>query len=410
MKLLKSKEAQIGILLLFIISLTIWGFNFLKGKNVFGSSNYYYCTFEDVGGLMESNFVVVQGLKIGLVENIFLQTDEKGTKICVRITLDDNLVLPKDTRAVLYNLDFLGTRAVSLKMGTGSTTFAVGDTLPSSIEQDMLSGIKEETGPIVDNLEVIMARIDSVLQAVQTTFSQDNVEHINNTVANLDKLTARIDGLLKNKEDAIGSLVSNLDSIAQAINGEKKAIAGTLNNIHAISDSLAHINFSVLMVRIDSTLASLNSISQKINESQGTLGLLVNDSALYDNLNSTTKSLDNLLIDLKRKPARYAHLSLIDWGKDVYLNDEGEALKISDKLQLKFGAMIKTSESALEINATNFYDYKHINERKQKGQYYYFYGLYSDYHACKDALPNIQVNYPNAEVIGVDAKKVYFFE
>lgn len=410
MKILKSREVQIGILLVFILSLAIWGFNFLKGKNILSAQGYYYCSFEQVGGLMESNFVVVQGFKVGLVEKIKLEDTKNGRRIVVRIILDNELQVPKDSRAELASLDILGTKAINLVLGTGDSFYSTGDTLPSSIQKDMLTGIKEEAGPVVDKLDIILARIDSIAQGVQSTFSDENQENIAAIISNLETTTHRINNLLKQKGDEIGSIINSIDSITSSIEQEKESITAMLRNVEAITDSLSQVDFALLMNDVAGAVDNLNRVLEKINESEGSLGLLVNDSSLYENLNGATKSLDNLLIDLKRKPARYAHLSLIDWGKDVYIDDEGEAIKVDDKLQLKFGILVKMSESKVEIINDNFFDYKLVNEREKKGKYYYFYGFYTDYHSAKDELKTVQTDYPNAEVIGLDSKKIYFFE
>lgn len=410
MKILKSREVQIGILLVFIISLSVWGFNYLKGRNLLRSPGQYYCSFEAVGGLMESNFVVVQGFKVGLVEKISLENTNAGHRILVRIVLENDLQVPKDSRVELASLDLLGTKGINLVLGNSKDYFEGGDTLPSSIQKDMLAGFKEEAGPVIDKLDVIMARIDTIATGVQTTFSEENQKNISSTIANLEATSSRINNLLKQKEKEISSIVNNIDSITGSIEKEKESIAAMLKNVEAITDSLSKVDFAMLMGDVAGAVENLNMILQKINENEGSLGLLVNDSALYNNLNGATKSLDNLLIDLKRKPARYAHLSLIDWGKDVYIDDAGEAIKVDDKMQLKFGILVKISETQLAINPDNFFDYKLINEFERKGKYYYFYGFYTDYHDAKEQLKGSMLRYPNAEVIGLDDRKIYFFE
>lgn len=408
LKILKSREAQIGGLIVLILALFIWGFNFLKGRNILTPANYYYCEFEDVGGLMESNFVMVRGYKVGLIEDIKLSP--KNDKLIVTMVLEDeDLKVPFGTTAVLYNMDMLGTKAIKLELHPSSNYHESGDTIKSNIEQDLLGSLKEQMAPLQSKIESVVSHIDSITTSLNNALNATAIEDIKMAISNLNTVTSGIKAMVGNKQSALNTSLDNLAEITASLSDEKHGIKSTLKNINNITDSLASSNIKMAINRIDTTVAGLNAVIQKINNNEGSLGNLVHDKALYDNLTASSESLNILLDDMQKQPSKYVHLSLVDWGKDVYIDEDGVSKKISD-INANFAILLKTAANPVEISATNFSDPKRVNETKYKKKFYYTLGSYTDYAKAKEELNKISATYPDATIVTLKDSKVLAIE
>lgn len=395
LNILKSREAQIGGLIIVILALFIWGFNFLKGRNILTPANYYYCEFEDVGGLMESNFVMVRGFKVGLVEDIELSKD--NSKLLVTMVLEDeNIKIPKNSKAVLYDLDLLGTKAIKLEMVPGDAYYESGDTIKSNIAKGMMGKLQDQLDPLVDNIKGFVERLNNLL-------ADSTVNNLKATIANIDSTTASVKAQFDKNGD-LGQTIRNIKYLTYTLNDKEKGIAATLANVNAITDSLAKVDLKQSLVKMDAAISSLNSILAKADKGEGTLGNLINDSSLYYNLDATAASLDKLLTDMENQPSKYVHLSLIDWGKDVYIDEQGVTQRIDEDTY--FAILVKKTSNAVSINKENFIDPTIINEQEHKGSYYYTIGNYKDYSTAHAEAKHLKETYPSAEVISLDGKKI----
>jgi phospholipid/cholesterol/gamma-HCH transport system substrate-binding protein len=404
LNILKSREAQIGGLILLILILFVWGFNFLKGRNLLTPANYYYCEFEDVGGLMESNFVMVRGYKVGLIEDIKLSENNKSL-IVTLVLEDEDLKVPKGSKAVLYNLDMLGTKAVKLELNPNSSYHESGDTIESIIEKGLMSTVKDQFAPLQSKIESVVNHIDSIAASLNNALNETAINDIKEAIANLNAVSTGIKSMVADKNSSLNSSIDNLAEITSSLSDEKHGLKATLKNINSITDSLASSNLKMAINNIDSTVAGLNSVIQKIDSNEGSLGKLVHDKALYDNLTKSTESLNILLEDMQKQPSKYVHLSLIDWGKDVYIDEDGVSKKISDA-DAFFAIQVKKATNSVTINGDNFADPKIVNELKYKGTYYYTTGKYSDYSQARTSLETLKESYPSAEVISIKENKI----
>jgi phospholipid/cholesterol/gamma-HCH transport system substrate-binding protein len=400
--LFKSREAKIGGLIILTVSVFIWGFNFMKGKNILKPSNYYYCSFENVGGLMESNFVTVHGYKVGIVEDMGLSNDNASVQ--VTLVLDKSVNVTENTTAVLYSIDMLGTKAIRLEINPGNPLKA-GETLRSVIEKDMLSKLADQFAPVQSQIETIVMRIDSVVAALNAVVSPETVTDVKATINNLKGTTASLNLMLSDKQSNLNRTIYNLNKITSELSNEETGIGSTLKNFNQISDSLAKSDLKRMIARIDSAVAGLNSVITKIDSNQGSLGQLVHDKALYDNLAGSADALDKLLNDLQQQPSKYVHLSLIDWGKDVYIDENGVTRKVS-KNNVSFAVLVRTSVNAIPLTQDNFKDHSLINEHKQKNVFYYTIGKYNDYKTATEMANKLKEKYPAAEVLTFEGEKI----
>ncbi|MFA6779662.1 MAG: MlaD family protein [Paludibacteraceae bacterium] len=295
MKFKITKEFQIGMLVVVTIAVLFFGVNYLKGINIFNPSNYYYAKFDRVNGLLESSSVTIKGYKVGLVKSINYNFEDPKDGVVVVLMVDDELKVPVGSKAVLSS-DLLGGANVSLDLvpEVPGVMYKAGDTIPSVINDGIMSAVTQEIMPRVQS---IIPQLDSLIYSLRM-ITEDN--SIQKSLGNINRLTA------------------NLESASVSLNSMmKKDVPVILSNVNTIttdftkvSSNLSRVDFYSTMHKVDNTLSNLQLITEKVNSGQGTIGLLLNDKALYDNLTNTANSANSLLVDLKANPKRYVHFSL----------------------------------------------------------------------------------------------------
>lgn len=313
MNLKVSKELQLGILVIATIAILFFGVNYLKGIDIFNPSNYYYAKFERVPGLLESSNITIKGYKVGLVKSINYNFNDPSDGIIVKMMVDDDLKVPYGSNAVLTT-DLLGGAAVSLNL-VGSVTgniYKPGDTIPAIIDDGLMSAVTDQ---IMPRIQSIVPQLDSLIISLRK-ITEDN--SIQKSLGNINRMTA-------NLETASTSLNKMLNKDVPVILGNVNTIT---TDFSKLSNNLSGIDFRATVHRADATLSNLQSITDKVNNGQGTLGLLLNDKTLYNNLTTTAGSANELLVDLKLNPKRYVHFSLFGKSdkkkKEKENNEEGK--------------------------------------------------------------------------------------
>ncbi|NLI37360.1 MAG: MCE family protein [Bacteroidales bacterium] len=292
MKQLTSKEVKIGIVTIVALGVLIFGINYLKGVNIFKPSTYYYVKFKDVNGLAKSSPVFADGYRVGIVHDIVYDYNHPGN-IDVEVELDKLMRVPKNTTAVIVS-SLMGTLRLNLIIPREAAGFcAIGDTITGGLD----SGMMETVQQLVPAVEKLLPKIDSILTSVNALVSDPSIRaslhSIQTTTSNLADASYGLKRLM-NKD--VPRLTKKMDMIG--------------DNAIAITDHLKGIDFKSSMANIDSTLRDVKMITGKLNSKDNTMGLFLNDRALYDNLNSTFIGASSLLQDLKANPKRYVHFSL----------------------------------------------------------------------------------------------------
>ncbi|MBQ4519549.1 MAG: MCE family protein [Bacteroidaceae bacterium] len=287
-----TKEVKIGITGIVAIAVLVYGLNFLKGINVFKAGNGYYVEFEDIAGLVTSSPVYADGYGIGLVREIQYDYRNPG-HVVVEIELDREVKLPIGTTAELET-EMLGTVKMNLKLPRGVNRWYVqGDTLQGVVN----AGVMGKAAGLVPKVEMMMPKLDSILMSLNNLLADQSLA---NTLHNAEQVTA------------------NLQITTERLNGllasDIPAIAGNLNmvteNLAVISTNLKDIDYASTVARIDATLEGVKQFTDQLQSKENTVGMLLNDRALYDNLLKTTGNASALLEDLKEHPKRYVHFSL----------------------------------------------------------------------------------------------------
>ncbi|MFK5857205.1 MAG: MlaD family protein [Bacteroidota bacterium] len=312
----RYKPIIIGISFIAAIAIFIWGFNFLKGTGLFNKETIYYASYERVNGLIKANPVVVNGLRVGQVKNVYFNPDMSGS-IMVSMMLSTDLPIPDNSVARIFSSDLMGSKAVELVLGDSKVPIKKGDTLSSSVEAGLMAEVNAQMAPIKNKAEDLMTSIDTLVTAFQQIFNEsarknlsESFLNIEKTLANLQNATSNIDTLVVVESSRISSILINLDSLTLTLNENRADFTKIIQNFRVISDSLAEAEIPGTFVRINSLLEDVDVILAKVKNGEGTLGMLMNDDSLYLELNRSATALDSLINDVKNNPKKYVRFSL----------------------------------------------------------------------------------------------------
>lgn len=305
-----SKEARIGILVTVAVVVFLFGFYMLKGSNLFSGEKEYYCFFDNVQGLQTSAAVQVRGLNVGRVSATRLE-DNKG--VMVTITLHKSVEVPQGTTAHLVSADLLGAKIIRLDPGNGPGMIEPKSQLPASVESGMLETVSTQIDPILKKVSLLLDGLDTTLSGVNEVLSDKNVNGVGAAIASLDTTMANfraLSGTLKKESGEITQVVHNANSITTNLANNNDKIQGILTNFNNISNQLANAPVKQTFDDLQKTIGELQGIMNKINTNQGSLGLLVNDKQLYNNLNSSLNTLNALMADINAHPSRYINVTI----------------------------------------------------------------------------------------------------
>ncbi|NOY49654.1 MAG: MCE family protein [Chlorobi bacterium] len=310
------KKLFIGISFIVGIGLFIWGYNFLKGKDIFNKQTMIYAQYHQVSGLTVANPVLINGFKIGQVSKMYFNPDMSGD-IVVEMTLLNKFPVPKNSLAKIYSADLMGSKAIELKLGDSKEIIRQGDTLMTSIEASLMDEVNAQVQPIKMKAENLLGSIDSLVVAFRTVFTEDARENlkqsfndIKRTFGNLESTTSNIDNLVQTKQSAIASILENVDSLTYTLRTNRQQIANIIGNFEQISDSLSKADIPGTFSRANKAIDELNMILTQINEGQGTVGMLMHNDTLYMEINRSAEELNLLLKDIRENPKRYVKFSL----------------------------------------------------------------------------------------------------
>lgn len=294
-----SREIKVGILAILAIFLLYFGFNFLKGVNIFSPTHTYYGVYSNINGLTEQAPVYVRGYKVGQVDKIAYDFTKEDA-FCVQFSIDKHIALPKGTECALVADGLLGGEALQLNIPLeGNELYASADTLPTIVVPGLMDMLQ---GDVIAKLSTALDQLDSLLATVNGQLEGD---HLKNTLQHVDVVTADLTAVSSDIKGLMDTKIPTLVADATDAVADIKGFAGQLDNV----------DLAATISRVDTTLNNINAITADLQTTEGTVGMLLHDKALYLSLNETVLSVDSLLTDLKANPGRYVHFSLFG-GKD----------------------------------------------------------------------------------------------
>jgi len=305
-----SREVKIGIIAFIALAMVIWGFNFLKGRNIFVGRTHFYAVYENINGIMLNNPVLINGVRVGQVKEINFAEDGSGRVVLHMILNNTDLPVTKNSVAQIYALDMLGAKAVQLIIGSSKELASSGDTLITSVQTGMVDEIQTQLIPVKDKAENLIVSLDSLVFATRGIFDSKSQKNLKNTIEKLESTVSSVDQIMAEQRDRLSSITKNIESITSNIKNNNDKISNVIKNFNSISDSLAKAQIASTINQVDRTMRETSAIMEKINKGKGSLGLLVNNDSLYNQLTNASRDLDKLLEDMRTHPKRYVHFSV----------------------------------------------------------------------------------------------------
>ncbi|MBA3986635.1 MAG: MCE family protein [Flavobacteriales bacterium] len=296
------KDVKTGLLAIFALATFIFGYNYLKGSNLLTKDRDYYVVYNNVEGLDLSSVVTVNGLKIGKVQEINISSHTG--ELVVKFSVTGDFQFSKTSMAKIYGGGLIGGKSLAIHPDFSSSDIAKGgDTLRGEREEGIMEFMNDRLSPLQTKIENTVVSTDSVLTAVADVLDKDVRESLKKTLKDLGevaesfkKSSRSLESILSTNEEKFNRTFTNLDK--------------TTKNFASLSDSLSQLEVGKLVENIEKTIADFNAITTKLNSGEGSLGKLLNDDAVYTNLEGATRQLEQLMQDLKLNPKRYVHFSL----------------------------------------------------------------------------------------------------
>ena len=298
-----SRELKTAFFIIGCILVFIFGFSYLKGSSLLSKEKVVHALYNDVEGLVVGANVTISGMNVGKVRAI--DFDENYDKIKVTFTLRDDLVFSNQSVAQLYEAGLIGGKAIAILPQYDSTVEAVADhdVLPSEIKPGLTELVNQQIAPLQDKIEGLLTSADSLFAGVSNVMNYETQNNIKVTleglaasVNNINALSSSVNRILEANEKGFASTLNNLDDVTQ--------------NLTQLTDSLNQMPLVSTVKNFEATSAQLKKIIDGLESGEGSAGQLLNDKALYDNLVTSSESLDALLTDLKEHPKRYVHFSI----------------------------------------------------------------------------------------------------
>ena len=297
-----SKEIKIALLAVVALVFLFFGYRFLRGTDVFSSTNIFYAYYDDIQGLEVSNPVVINGLTVGKVQELELLQD-KGNSIKVTFDVDKKLKVGDGTIARLGSSDLLGSKAIMLEMGPNSKVYASGATIKSATKGSLTDDLDAEAIPL-------MRTIDSTVANINSFFTPQSRNSLQNMLTNFEGSSAVLHKMMVENQRNINQITGNISRLTSALLVTEKKLDVLAANLTTITDSVKRADISKAIRNANLAMAEVRSAAAKIDNAQGSLGMLLNDRALYNNMTRATADLDRLLVDFQKNPKRYIHVSV----------------------------------------------------------------------------------------------------
>jgi len=310
-----SNETKIGVLAVVALAALILGFNFLKGSSLIQHTKHLYAVFDNVEGLEVSNAVQIDGLAIGSITAINESDKDLSNGIVVTITLKKDVHIPRNSTAEI-NSGFISAATIVISRGDDKQYLDNGDTIETKKKANLFAQVQSSVNPVILKLGGTLTSLDSLIEVIGTMFDPRLKNNFGSIVANMAATSAELQRLLNTQTGAIAQSLKNMNDFTGNLAKNNDRITHTLDNLEKASDSLAASRIPQTVETLQTTMNELRSAINKINSTNGSLGLLINDKGLYQNMVGTTRSLNILLDDLRAHPKRYVNISVFGGKKD----------------------------------------------------------------------------------------------
>lgn len=314
-----SKETKVGVLAALAIAILAIGYNYLKGENVFEATNEYYGKYEKIEGLFSSNPVIIRGFKVGHVSGV--EMDNESLDLTVKIKVPDDIKIPSNSTMKIINYDLIGSKAVEIIFGDSEVLAKDGDYLTSSQDQGIEAAISGVLTPLTQRVNSVLGNIDTAVAGadLETTLKDASVA-LRSFKETADKLNKLLDG----KGKQIDAILADVKQTTSDLKGLSPKIDEIITDIDGTAKGLKEVDFEALAGQIENLTGELEKTAKSINNSDGTLGKLVNDKDMYEKIDKTVVKLNGLLEDIEKYPRRYTGVTERQRKKGDEAKQEGK--------------------------------------------------------------------------------------
>lgn len=316
-----GREIRIGVFGIVVITLFIISVNFLKGKDLFNRSRTFYAVYDATSGIQDAAPVTINGLGVGKVTDMGFVSDN-SSKIILELTISNPVVIPSNSVARIFSLDLLGTKNIEIILGDSKTAAQDGDTLTGGSQKSLTDEVNAQVAPIKEKAENLLSSLDTMVTVLQSVFNSETRGNINasfisirHTLSNLETTTYNLDTLVYGQRKRLERIMFNIESITENFRENDQNISNILSNFSLLSDTLAKANIAGTLLNVNNVLSQVASITTKIDNGEGSIGLLLNDKKLYENLDKSSAQLNALILDMKLNPYRYVNFSVFPPSK-----------------------------------------------------------------------------------------------
>jgi phospholipid/cholesterol/gamma-HCH transport system substrate-binding protein len=304
-----ANETKIGILAVVAVVGLVLGFNFLKGSNLFEHSKKLYAVFDNVEGMELSNAVQINGLQIGTVSAINESDKDLKRGIVVTIVLKKEVNIPKNSIAVI-NSGIISSSSIIINKGDDSSLLKDGDTLMTKQKSNLFSQVQQSINPVILQVGGTLQSLDSLIQVIGSLFDPKLKNNFSAILSNLATSSANLQLLLNAQTGQLAQSMRNVNQFTANLNKNSDHINHTMENVEKATSNLASAKIPETVATLQSTVSALKDVIAKMNSSNGSLGLLMNDKKLYQDLDGASRSLNTLLDDVRLHPKRYISISV----------------------------------------------------------------------------------------------------
>lgn len=309
-----NNETKIGLMAIISIGILIVGFNFLKGEGFFKKENRVYAVFGDAQGLVKSNPVMINGVQVGRIENLDGGRDMK--KILVTVSLIKDVNIPTNSLAVI-NPNLLGSPTLEIQLGNANTYVKKGDTLLTTMNGGAFDQALKLINPVLYEVRSAVKSLDSVLITITNVFDDKTKDNIKSMIGNFNLAsasfvvtTASLQKMMDSHNSDLAHTLKNVNSFTANLNTNNGKLDSIMENTKAFTEKLSGLDLAKTLDTLNVAINNFKMGAEKINSKDGSIGLLLNDKTLYNNLESTTSKINILLDDIRVHPRRYVNVSI----------------------------------------------------------------------------------------------------
>lgn len=334
-----SKEIKAGLIAIFAIVFLVAGVNFLKGNSFFGGDRIFYAYFPNSGQIAPSNNVTLNGVIVGKVMTIeYVAKNPSSKKVKIGFSISEkNIQIPKGSRIEVGSLDLLNKgMLLYLNPDLSKGYVQPGEIIEGKLSVDMFSQVKQYADPISQKVQAMMSSVDKMVGSLSafwdntaTSEIEGSMKEVKSAIRKLGNVANQMEGFVADEKVKFDRILTNVENITFNLKKSNEEITSIIGNSKKITEDILTSKYKDVISEAKDALKSFNDVLLKIKTGEGSIGLLLNDKKLYNELVNSNKDLQNLLQDLQKNPNRYIHLSV--FGSKV----KGTQLSPKDEKKLK---------------------------------------------------------------------------